>query len=213
MVVIGITGGIGAGKGLATEFFRARGAAIIDADQVSRDLAKPGSDLLQRIAAAFGADVIRPDGTLDRERLGRVVFGDPQALATLNRITHPPIMAEIQRRLDELRGKGCVRVACVVAPLLIEAGGRQQVDRVLLVVADEEERVRRVMARDGIGKEQVRRRMAAQMPTDRLRRHADWVVDTTAGREAAREQLEAVWAQIAALAGECLPERGRDCRA
>lgn len=206
MLVIGITGGIGAGKGLATEFFRDRGAEILDADEVARELTAPGMPLVREIAAAFGAEFLRPDGSLDRGRLARFVFSDRAQVARLNAITHPPILAEMRRRLELLRGSPRPpRVVCVVAPLLLEARdtlgeAALPVDRLLVITAAEEERVRRVMARDGLSEEEVRARIAAQMRPEEQTRRADWVVDTTAGREAARKQLEQVWQEIARLA-------------
>jgi len=198
MLVVGITGGIGSGKGLAAEFFQRRGAVVIDADVVARELMQPGSPVLAAIARAFGEEVLRADGGLDRRRLSQAVFGQPEAVARLNSLTHPPIMAEVGRRLDDLRREGKVGVVCVVAPLLLEAGGRGVVDRVLVIAAEEEERVRRVMVRDGLSAEEVRQRMAAQMPPEEQRRAADWVVDTTSGRSAARRQLEAIWRELSA---------------
>jgi len=206
MVVIGITGGIGSGKGLATEFFRSRGAVILDADEVSRELAAPGSPMLQKIVAAFGEEFLRADGTLDRRRFAEHVFADRARAARLNSITHPHIMAEIQRRLAQLRTSyasdpaHAAAVVCLVAPLLLEAGGRSAVDRVLVVAASEPERVRRVMERDGLSEEAVRQRMSLQMPAEEQVRQADWVVDTTAGKEAALRRLEEVWGEVAEMA-------------
>ena len=198
MLVVGITGGIGSGKGLAAEFFRRRGAVVIDADAIAREVMQPGSPVLDEVASAFGQEILRADGGLDRRRLSQAVFGQPGAVERLNSLTHPPIMAEIKRRLDGLRREGKATVVCVVAPLLLEAGGRDTVDRVLVIAADEGERVRRVMARDGLAEDEVRERMAAQMVPAEQRRGADWVVDTTPGRSAARRQLEAVWQELSA---------------
>ena len=125
-----------------------------------------------------------------------MVFGSPQAISRLNALTHPAIMAEIERRLRELATEGRTRVACVVAPLLLEAGGWRTIQRLLVMWADEDERVRRVMARDGLSEAEVRQRIAAQMPADEQTRRADWVVDTEAGLEATRRQLEAIWEQL-----------------
>jgi dephospho-CoA kinase len=201
MLVVGITGGIGSGKGLATEFFRSRGAAILDADQIARELAQPGSPMLAELEAAFGRGVIGPDGSLDRKRLARLAFRRPEAVARLSAITHPFILAETRRRLEDLQRGGVAKVVCVVAPLLLEAGGRDLVDRVLVVTAAEEERVARVRERDGLSEAEVRARMAAQMPAQEQAGQADWVVDTTAGREQALRQLERIWDRIAAQAG------------
>lgn len=196
MTVLGITGGIGSGKGLATDFFRTRGAAVIDADEIAREVVAPGSPVLAEIVATFGDEVRRPDGGLDRRRLAERVFGDAEAVAALNAITHPAVRAEIDRRLKRLREE-CVPIACVVVPLLLEVGCRATVDRLIVMWAEEEERVRRVMARDGLGRDEVRGRMAAQMSPEQQRLLADWVVDTTGGRQAAWEQLEAIWQELA----------------
>ena len=196
MVVLGITGGIGSGKGLATQFFRERGAAIIDADEVAREVVAPGSAVLAEIAATFGDEVVPEGGGLDRRQLAARVFGKPELVAALNAITHPAIRREIDRRLAELRAGGSAPVVCVVAPLLLEAGYRETVDRLLVMWAEEEERLRRVMARDGVTQEEVRGRMQAQMSPEAQREAADWVVDTTQSREAARRQLEAVWQEL-----------------
>jgi dephospho-CoA kinase len=193
MLILGITGGIGSGKGLAAEFFRTRGAAVIDADEIAHRLTQPGSALLAELAAAFGPGILRQDGSLDRRGLANACFGDPEALARLNAITHPPVKAEMKRALTELVKEGKTGIACIVAPLLLEAGCRDLVDRLLVLVADDEERTRRVMARDGLTQDEVRKRIAAQMPSSEQARHADWVVDTTRGREDVTRQLEAVW--------------------
>jgi len=196
MLVLGITGGIGTGKGLATEFFRSRGAAIIDADEIARRLMQPGSALLAKTAIAFGAQILRPDGSLDRRRLAEAVFGDPQAVATLNAITHAPIKTEIERQITRLAEEGKTNIACLVGPLLLEAGCRQMVDRLLVLRADERERICRVMARDGLTEQEVRDRMAVQMSPSEQAQQADWVVDTTQGPESTTRQLEAIWQEL-----------------
>lgn len=196
MLVIGITGGIGSGKGVATEFFQRRGAEIVDADEIARELTQPHCPLVAEIASAFGAEVVRGDGSLDRKRLAQLVFSDADALARINALTHPPIMAEVKRRVEEAAGAGGKRMACVVAPLLLEAGGRDLVDRLLVMWAEEGERVRRVMERDGLSEDEVRQRMAAQMPAEEQRGQADWVVDTTPGLGRTKQQLEKIWEEL-----------------
>ncbi|MCJ7822985.1 MAG: dephospho-CoA kinase [Armatimonadetes bacterium] len=196
MIIVGITGGIGTGKGLATEFFRSRGAAIIDADEIARELAQPGSQMVAGIALEFGQCALRPDGSLDRRKLAGMVFGDPDAVARLNAVTHPPIKAEVERRIQSLARAGTTGVACLVAPLLLEAGLGDTVDRLLVMTADEETRVQRVMARDSVSEDQVRARMAAQMPASEQVERADWVVDATGEREEALRELDTIWAEL-----------------
>jgi dephospho-CoA kinase len=139
-------------------------------------------------------------GNLDRRRLARLVFGSRKRAARLNAITHPAILATIEGRVGEIADRGGSRLICVVAPLLLEAGyGRGRlVDRVVLMTAEEQERVRRVVERDGLSEEEVKRRISAQMPPAEARRRADWVVDTTAGREQALRQLERIWSELQA---------------
>jgi len=196
MIIVGITGGIGTGKGLATEFFRNRGAAIIDADEIARELMQPGSQILADIVAEFGRCMLREDGSLDRRRLARRVFGDPRAVRKLNEITHPPIKDEIQRRIEKLRREQTTGVAFLVAPLLLEAGLGGTVDHLLVMTADEEKRVRRVVARDRVSEEEVRERIAAQMPAGEQVGQAEWVVDTSGGREEAYQRLSTIWAEL-----------------
>jgi dephospho-CoA kinase len=207
MVIVGITGGIGSGKTVAAEFFRSRGAAIIDADEVARALMGPGSPLLREVAAAFGDTVTRPDGSLDRKAVSRMVFGKAEAVARLNALTHPPIMAEIGQRLRDMADTCEAQVVCVVAPLLLEAGGRCMVQRLLVMWAEVDERVRRVMLRDGLSEDEVRQRIAAQMPAEQQRIGADWVIDTGDSMEATRRQLGHVWDQL--TAGKSCTRTGR----
>lgn len=196
MVIVGITGGIGAGKGVAAEFFRKRGAAIIDADEIARELMQPGSRMLGEVVGEFGPGMLREDGSLDRRGLAKRVFGDSDAVRKLNAIAHPPIKDEIGRRINELRRGGGARVVFLVAPLLLEAGLGEAVDRVLVMRCEEEERVRRVMARDGISGEEVRQRMGAQMAAEEQAGRADWVVDSTGGRDEVYQRLQAIWAEL-----------------
>ena len=196
MLVIGITGGIGSGKGVATEFFRRQGAEIIDADEIARELTQPHSPLVAEIVSAFGAGVVRGDGSLDRKRLAQLVFNDAEALVRINTLTHPPIMAEVRRRLEEAAGGGGGRLAGGGAPLGLGAGGRDRGDGWVLWGGGAGERVRRVMERDGLSEDEVRQRMAAQMPAEEQRGQADWVVDTTSGLGRTKRQLEKIWDEL-----------------
>ncbi len=196
MIIVGITGGIGTGKGLATEFFRNRGAAIIDADEIARELMQPGSRVFAEIVAEFGPCILQEDGSLDRRKLARRVFGDSRLVRKLNAITHPPIKDEIGRRIEKLRRERGVSVAFLVAPLLLEAGLGGTVDHVMVMRAEEEQRVRRVMARDRVSEEEVRQRMAAQMPVAEQVGRADWVVDTSGSREEVYRRLNTIWAEL-----------------
>lgn len=158
--VIGLTGGIGSGKSAVSRCFERRGAPVIDADQVAREVVEPGEPALAEIAASFGADLIQPDGTLDRARLRERVFAAPDARRRLEAILHPRIRERMRDRLATLPAG--TPYAILVIPLLLETGQRDLVDRILVVEAAEAVRVARVTGRDGVPEEQVRQIIAAQ---------------------------------------------------
>ena len=197
MFVLGLTGGIGSGKGRVAELLRQRGAVVVDADAIARELVQPGQPLLAELVGGFGPGILRSDGALDREGLARLVFADPQAREQLDRITHPPILRAIRARLEELRG-GARPPELVVAvmPLLFEAGAQDLVDKVLVVYADPEERVRRIVQRDGLSAEEARVRIEAQMPADEQLRRADFTLDTTGSFEDTDRRFARLWPRL-----------------
>jgi dephospho-CoA kinase len=197
MRILGITGGIAGGKSFVAEFFRQRGLPVLDADQIARELCRPGAPLLATIAASFGPQYLAPGGQLDRKKLGQLIFSDAEARARLDRLCHPPILAELEARLQALRASPRPpALAVVVAPLLFEAGARHLVDKVLLVAAEEKERLRRLQEREGLTREQARQRLASQMPFAAQKPLADWVIDTTPGKEATLARLEALLPEL-----------------
>jgi len=160
VLVIGLTGGIGSGKSAVSRCFEDLGVPVIDADLAARDAVEPGQPALAEIAAAFGADLVRDDGSLDRARLRERVFADPDARRRLEAILHPRIRARMRERLAALPSG--TPYAVFVIPLLFETGQSDQVDRVLVVEAPESVRIARVTDRDGVPQDQVRRILAAQ---------------------------------------------------
>ncbi|MEW6279412.1 MAG: dephospho-CoA kinase [Candidatus Eremiobacterota bacterium] len=188
---LGLTGGIASGKSTVAERLRQHGAVLLDADQVSRDLTKPGSPVLAELAASFGAEILRPDGSLDRPRLGRIAFADPSNLARLNSITHPPIWKEIHHRLGELSRHNPVVV--LMAPLLLEHGGEGCVDQVWVVHVSPQAQLDRLVQRDGLSEQAARERVQAQMaPAERLKR-ADVVIDNSGPLQETLGQVDAAW--------------------
>jgi dephospho-CoA kinase len=155
---IGLTGGIASGKTTVARLFAALGVPVIDADVVAREVVQSGTALLERIAARFGAEVLRPDGTLDRRALRRIVFAQPGARADLESLTHPAIWAQLQARSAAAGGPYQI----LVIPLLAERGHTDRVNRVLVVDCAEELQLRRVQARDGATLEEAQAILAAQ---------------------------------------------------
>lgn len=177
MFVIGLTGGISSGKSTVSNYLRERGAAIIDADQVARELVEPGQAAYQEIVQFFGEKILDPSGGLDRGRLGQIVFAKPEAMRQLNQMTHPKVKQKTREILGELGKDPSVRLAVVDAPLLIEASMTSLVDQVWLLEVDEETQVSRLVERDGLTAVDARRRIASQMPLAEKKQWADKIID------------------------------------
>lgn len=173
-----------------------KGALIIDADQVSRDLMVPGSPVFRRIVERFGASFVTPEGELDRAALGAHVFGNSEALQALNSITHPAIWKELERQVSA--GRQTHRVVVLMAPLLIEHDHQHAVDQVWLITVPDEVQVARLQARNGLTETEARARLAAQLPTSEKLKHAHVIVDNGGTAAQTREQIDAAWAGLEA---------------
>ena len=195
MKVLGLTGGIGSGKSMVASMFAQLGADVIDADQLAREVVQPGQPALEEIAAAFGRDILLPDGRLDRGMLARIIFADPVARARLNAITHPRIQERMATEMA-LRGSR-PGVLIVDIPLLFENDRTSSVESVIVVWVDPKTQLRRLIERDGLTADEARQRIAAQMPLDEKRARADLVVDNSGSRENTRRQVEAIYRQNA----------------
>lgn len=172
MLVIGLTGGIGSGKTLATDHFEQLGVTVVDADKVARLVVEPGQPALHEIAAAFGPGVITPDGKLDRAALRRLVFADPEQRRRLEHITHPRIAEEIRRQLAASTSPYTI----LVSPLLFESGQHRFAQRTLLIDAHEALQRQRAAQRDNVEEKQIEAIMAAQMSREERKAWADDVL-------------------------------------
>jgi len=184
-VVVGLSGGIGTGKSSVARLFAEAGAVVIDADAIVHELQAPGTSLLAEIAEAFGPEVLRADGSLDRERLGSIVFRDPEARRRLGAIVHPKVGAEMLRRLEAARAAGA-RLVVLDIPLLFE--GRKAgtgsaallgFDASVLAYAPEALQIERQIARDRCSRDEALRRIRAQLPIEEKRALADHVIDNS----------------------------------
>jgi dephospho-CoA kinase len=190
-MVIGLTGGIGAGKSAVAAILAGLGARVIDADRIGHEVYRPGSEGFARVVEAFGPGVVAADGTIDRRALGALVFADPAARARLNAIVHPLIAAEIGRQIAAEPAGGGPLV--VEAAVLLEAGWRPLVERVWVVSVDRETAIARVTASRGMSRPEVERRLEAQMPDAERRRRADLVIDNNGSPAELRAQVDAAW--------------------
>jgi dephospho-CoA kinase len=173
-MVIGVTGGIATGKSRVMQILRENGVIVFSADQAARAILTPGGQVLRDLAATFGADVLNPDGTLNRSSLGAKVFADPAARARLNELMHPPILRLLRAQIEAARTDFPRSLIAVEVPLLFEAGMERWFDRVLTVAASPAIQLARILQRDGVGEDEAQRRVAAQMPLeDKIRRSTD----------------------------------------
>ena len=194
-LLVGLTGGIATGKSTVSDVFRRLGCEIIDADVLAREVVRPGEPAHAAIIAEFGRGVLNPDGTLDRKRLGAIVFADPDKRKRLEAITHPAIRERFARRLQELAERGFAGLAIFDAPVMIESGNYAAMDRLVVVVTDEATQRARAVGRDG-DREDVERRIASQMPLAEKARLADHVIDNSGDREATARRVRQVHAAL-----------------
>ena len=194
-MILGITGSIASGKSLVVRMFEESGAAIVSADQIARDIVTPDSEVLRLLVEHFGQVIIREDGSLDRDRLGRIVFDDGNARAELNRITHPAIAQLALERLRSLAQSGAPLVV-YEAPLLFEAKAESRVDRVLVVTVDPETQLQRLMSRDSLSLAEAKQRINAQMTQEEKLARSDYVIDNSGTIEATREQVQQLWDRL-----------------
>ncbi|MBF4614617.1 dephospho-CoA kinase [Curtobacterium sp. VKM Ac-1376] len=200
MQIIGLTGGIAAGKSTVSRRWAEHGAVIVDADQLARDAVAPGSAGLAQVASRFGPTVIAPDGSLDRPALGAIVFADPAARRDLEGITHPEVWRLAQQAFDDAEAAGPDSVVVYDVPLLAEARGSRPLrfDAVVVVDAPAAQRVERLVAHRGMPRDEAERRVAAQASdADRLAL-ADHVVDATGTLEQTIRSADQVWSRITA---------------
>jgi len=201
MVVIGLTGGIAAGKSTIAQELARLGAVVIDADKVGHEAYAPGTEGWQLVRDAFGEGVVAPDGTIDRRALGAIVFADPAQRDRLQAIVWPLIKRMIAERLAELRAAGTVPVAVVEAAVLLEAGWQDLVDEVWVVIVPPEVAIERLVARNGLTPEQARARLAAQLSNEERARRATVVIDNARPLDETLAQVRRLWQQLAVAGG------------
>jgi len=197
VVVIGLTGGPGTGKSTVASILARRGAAVIEADRLGHQAYAPGTEGWRTVVEAFGPEIVGPDGTIDRRRLGAIVFSDPEKLRRLNAIIHPIIRRLITEQLERFRREG-VRVVVIEAALLFEAGWEDLVDEVWVTEAPAEVAIARYVARTGLPEAEVRRRVAAQLDATEKVRRAHRVIDTSGTLAAVERQVERLWDELTA---------------
>ncbi|MFY9323713.1 MAG: dephospho-CoA kinase [Syntrophomonadaceae bacterium] len=177
MKIIGLTGGIASGKSTVSRALQDLGAIIIDADEVAHAIIEPGKPAWEDIVEHFGTEVLNPDQTIDREKLGAIVFNDPARLQVLNQITHPRVGEQFKQMIKNIKSQQSDAVLFIEVPLLCETHMDRICDEVWVVWVDEETQIQRLMKRDGLSREDALKRIDAQMSLDEKAKRADVVID------------------------------------
>ena len=189
-MLIGLTGGIACGKSTVANMLVDRGAALIDADLLAREVVEPGQPALEQIRQTFGEDMLLPDGTLDRKRLGSIVFADEGRRRQLEQIIHPQVR---RLMLERIQAAGSASLIVVDVPLLYESGMESMFEAVMVVYVPEWMQLERLMQRDQLSEEEAWRRIRAQMPIEEKRQRADIVIDNSGTIEETERQLDEWW--------------------
>ena len=198
MLKVGLTGSIAVGKSFVLDVLRELGARTIDADEIAREVVEPGTPGLQAVVEEFGTGILKADGSLDRSKLGSIVFADEAKRQKLNSILHPFIIGRQDEILHQWQRETPDAIAVIDAALMIESGGYQRLDKLIVVHCRPEIQLERLIKRDGISREEAERRVGAQMSQEEKKKYATFLIDTSAGFEKARQQTAAVWQQLGA---------------
>jgi len=196
MKVIGLTGGIASGKSTVAGFLAELGAVVIDADKVGHEVFKPDTEPWREVVTAFGTGILKPNGEIDRSKLGKIVFGNPDSLARLNQIMHPKINDMVRAQIEEYQRQG-VDLVVLEAPLLLEAGWVSLVDEVWVTVAPESTVLRRLKKKTWMSREQSLARIRSQLPSEERIKRADAVIDTDCSLDELKTKVKELWQKLA----------------
>ena len=200
MLRVGLTGSIGVGKSFVASVFVELGCHVLDADQTAREVVMPGTAGLKTLVEVFGEDILATDGTLDRKRLGTLIFADQSQRERLNHILHPFIIARQDEIIQQWAYEAPNAVAVIDAALMIESGGYKRFDKLIVVHCQPEIQIHRLMKRNGLSREEAELRIKSQMPQEDKMKHANYLIDTSGEFADTRRQVETLWETLQPLA-------------
>lgn len=196
MKVIGLTGNIACGKSLVASMLEALGAKVIDFDDIARSIVEPSEPAWNEIVDAFGRDILNPDDTINRKTLGNIIFNNPEKREILNNITHPKIIQYTKDKVEKYRNDN-VEMLIIEAALIVERGGlKNLIDKLLVVISDEESQIERLTKRNGFSREEAISRINSQMPTEEKAQYADYVIDNSDTEEETQKQVKNLWSSL-----------------
>jgi dephospho-CoA kinase len=196
MLKVGLTGSIAVGKSFVLSVLRELGCATFDADRIAHSVMEPGRPAYEDVVREFGREVLAEDGSIDRAKLGAIIFADENRRKRLNEIVHPRVIQEQDRLLRELEASTPDGIAVIDAALIIESGGYKRFDKLIVAFCERETQIERLMRRNGITREDAERRIAAQMSSDEKRGYADFEIDTSGTFEQTRKRVTEVYNQL-----------------
>ena len=199
MLKVGLTGGFASGKSFVGETLAGLGCHLIQADELGHQVLLPGGAAYADVVREFGAAVLTPEGTIDRNRLAAAVFDNPERLARLNALVHPPVIRLEEELMARYAAADPQGIVVVEAAILIETGSHKRFHRIIVTVCDQEQQIERAMKRDGISREQALARIRRQMPLSEKQDYADYVIDTSGAKEDTIRQTVAVYEQLRRL--------------
>lgn len=198
MLTVGLTGGLGCGKSFVGAELQRLGCYLIEADRLGHEVLAPGGEAYRPVIDQFGRTILAPDGQIDRRLLAAEVFGDPEKLARLNALVHPPVHARERAWLSEVAARDPLAIAIVEAAILVETGTYRNYDRLIVVTCDEAVQLRRALSRPGATLEDIQKRLKRQMPLEAKRKFADFVIDSSGSEEDTLRQTREVYARLRA---------------
>ncbi|AOZ93879.1 dephospho-CoA kinase [Paenibacillus crassostreae] len=196
---IGLTGGIATGKSTVSSLLIKKGALLVDADTIAREVMLPGQPVLAAVSEFFGQAILQADGTLDRKKLGNIVFNDKKALQALNEMSHPEIRKQIKERMNELEKLNPNVLVVVDIPLLIESGYQSMFEQVMVVFVPRDIQKQRLILRDSLTDEEAEARLHAQMDIEEKKKQADITIDNSNSLEETKQQLDRFWLKLGLL--------------
>lgn len=196
MFKVGLTGSIAVGKSFVCSVLADLGCSVLDADKTARDVVRPGTDGLRLVVDEFGAGVLLPDGSLDRKKLGSIIFSEPGKRQLLNSILHPLIIERQDQWIKEQEMSGAGGIAVIDAALMIESGGYKRFDKLIVVWCRGDIQLQRLMDRNLIGRNEAEAMIKSQMPQDEKKKYADFLIDTSDGFDQTRVNSEAIYSKM-----------------
>ena len=192
MITIGLTGGIATGKSLVSQLLEGHGGFLINADVIAHELYAPRTEGFSQIVSLFGEDILTPSGSIDRKKLGSVVFSDTSKMEALNSIIHPLIRHEVKTRISDLYEQNC-SVVILEAALLLEAGWQDLVDQIWVVISERNTVISRLSVRNALSREESLKRIQAQMPQDERLKFADVVIENNGNIDSLSANIKKLW--------------------